>query len=96
MFVITSQKVHIPNVIVVVQVTKHELSSGDDGDDWKKWNWRSEGDLMLNDAFFTTSGQETPAAYIKASSMVARPAASLLTTTPPSAGALTCQKNQLC
>lgn len=76
------------------QVTKHEILSEDD--DWKKWNWRSEGDLMLNGAFFTPSGQETPASYMKASSMVARPATSLLTTSSPSAGALSCQNGQPC
>ncbi|KAL9441786.1 hypothetical protein AB3S75_020315 [Citrus x aurantiifolia] len=76
------------------EVTKHEIISEDD--EWKKWNWRSEGDLMLNGAFFTPSGQETPASYMKASSMVARPATSLLTASSPSAGALSCRNSQPC
>jgi len=50
---------------------------------------------MLNGAFFTPSGQKNPASYIKASSMVARPA-SYLTNNSPQAGALKCQMGYLC
>lgn len=63
--------------------------------EWEDWNWRSDGDLMLNGAFFTPSGQETSASYTKASSMVARPA-SLLTTHTPTAGVLDCQVGDIC
>ncbi|KAG6387480.1 hypothetical protein SASPL_152670 [Salvia splendens] len=57
-------------------------------EEWKSWNWRSEGDLLLNGARFIASGNATAATYAKASSMVARPA-SLLTSTPAvGAGAL--------
>ncbi|KAJ0100927.1 hypothetical protein Patl1_03948 [Pistacia atlantica] len=73
-------------------VTKHE---SEDEEEWKKWNWRSDGDLMLNGAFFTPSGEESPASYMKASSMVARPA-SFLTKYSPSAGAMNCQKGHHC
>ncbi|XP_050218427.1 probable pectate lyase 22 [Mercurialis annua] len=75
------------------EVTKRENAPGDD--EWKSWNWRSDGDLMLNGAFFTPSGEKGAASYIKASSMVARPA-SILTNISPSAGALTCQRGQQC
>ncbi|XP_031258957.1 probable pectate lyase 18 [Pistacia vera] len=74
------------------EVTKHE---SEDEEEWKKWNWRSDGDLMLNGAFFTPSGEESPASYMKASSMVARPA-SFLTKYSPSAGAMNCQKGHHC
>ncbi|GLT31045.1 hypothetical protein SLA2020_058110 [Shorea laevis] len=74
------------------EVTKREVS---DVAEWKNWNWRSDGDLMLNGAFFTASGQEAPESYVRASSMVAKPA-SILTTTSPSAGALICQRGQQC
>ncbi|XP_015577038.1 probable pectate lyase 22 [Ricinus communis] len=75
------------------EVTKREISSGDE--EWKSWNWRSDGDMMLNGAFFTPSGEKGPASYMKASSMVARPAA-FLTDISPSAGALDCQRGQQC
>lgn len=50
---------------------------------------------MLNGAFFTPSGENSASSYLKASSMVARPA-SLLTTKDPSAGALNCQIGEQC
>ncbi|KAK4849911.1 hypothetical protein QYF36_002016 [Acer negundo] len=75
------------------EVTKHEITK--EGEDWKQWNWRSEGDLLLNGAFFTTSGEEAPESYMKASSMVARPA-SVLINSPPTSGAVYCQKDKPC
>ncbi|XVE80539.1 hypothetical protein DITRI_Ditri14bG0148200 [Diplodiscus trichospermus] len=74
------------------EVTKRE---GFSDAEWKNWNWRSEGDMMLNGAFFTPSGEEAPASYIKASSMVAKPT-SLLTKTSKYAGTLRCQKGHGC
>lgn len=73
-------------------MTKHE---SEDEEEWKKWNWRSDGDRMLNGAFFTSSGEESPGSYLKASSMVARPA-SMLTIYAPSAGAMNCQRGHHC
>ncbi|GAV68813.1 Pec_lyase_C domain-containing protein [Cephalotus follicularis] len=74
------------------EVTKRENSLESE---WKDWNWRSDEDLMLNGAFFTPSGNKTPASYMKASSMVARPASNLKTTSL-SAGAFVCQLGQPC
>ncbi|KAJ6770249.1 PECTATE LYASE 18-RELATED [Salix purpurea] len=64
----------------VLQVTWRERLTG--FEEWKSWNWRSDGDMMINGAFFTPSGQESPASYIKASSMVARPASYLTSMSP--------------
>lgn len=75
------------------QVTKRESADGDD--EWKEWNWKSEGDEMLNGAFFTPSGEEDSPSYAKMSSMVARPA-SLLMITHPSVGVLSCEIDQPC
>ncbi|KAK3199984.1 hypothetical protein Dsin_023399 [Dipteronia sinensis] len=75
------------------EVTKHEIT--EEGEDWKQWNWRSEGDLLLNGAFFTTSGEEAPESYMKASSMVARPTSALINS-PPTSGAIYCQKGKPC
>jgi len=74
-------------------VTRHGSLTG--YEEWESWNWRSDGDVMLNGAFFTPSGQKNPASYIKASSMVARPA-SYLTNNSPQAGALKCQMGYQC
>ncbi|KAL3734603.1 hypothetical protein ACJRO7_023883 [Eucalyptus globulus] len=75
------------------EVTKRENTAGNS--EWKNWNWRSDRDLLLNGAFFTPSGEDSASSYLKASSMVARPA-SLLTTKDPSAGALNCQIGEQC
>lgn len=40
-----------------------------DESEWRKWNWRSEGDLMVNGAFFVTSGADMSPQYAEASSM---------------------------
>lgn len=36
-----------------MQVTKREYTPDNV---WKSWNWRSEGDLLMNGAFFVQSG----------------------------------------
>ncbi|KAL9272374.1 putative pectate lyase 12 [Drosera capensis] len=36
---------------------------------WKDWNWRSEGDIMVNGAFFIASGEELEVKYEKAYSV---------------------------
>ncbi|CAI0407643.1 unnamed protein product [Linum tenue] len=48
------------------EVTKR-LDSGDG--EWKDWNWRSEGDVMVNGAFFISSGEELEVKYEKAYSV---------------------------
>lgn len=51
---------------VVVQVTKRvETGEGE----WKGWNWRSEGDVMVNGAFFVASGAGVEVKYEKAYSV---------------------------
>uniref|UniRef100_A0A0D9WEP9 Pectate lyase n=1 Tax=Leersia perrieri TaxID=77586 RepID=A0A0D9WEP9_9ORYZ len=59
---------------------------------WCKWNWISEGDLMLNGAFFKTSGKAGP--DLKAPSF-ARSASSVPSITS-SAGALSCKEGSPC
>lgn len=75
------------------QVTKHEDAPEDE---WRGWNWRSEGDLMLNGAYFTTSGAgASSSSYAKASSLGARPS-SLVSSLTGGAGALICRKGSKC
>lgn len=37
--------------------------------DWKGWNWRSEGDILVNGAFFVASGEGAEMRYEKAYSV---------------------------
>lgn len=36
---------------------------------WRNWNWRSEGDIMVNGAYFVASGDEVEVKYEKAYSV---------------------------
>ncbi|KAE8716579.1 putative pectate lyase 5 [Hibiscus syriacus] len=81
-----------PNDADNKEVTKHEDAPQSQ---WKHWNWRSEGDLMLNGAFFIASGTRASSSYAKASSLGARPS-SLVNSLTAGAGALVCKKGSRC
>ncbi|CAI0447488.1 unnamed protein product, partial [Linum tenue] len=81
-----------PNDRFSKEVTKYEEAPESE---WRHWNWRSEGDLMLNGAFFTASGAGASSSYSKASSLGARPS-SLVGSITVGAGALTCRKGSRC
>ncbi|GAB4848046.1 hypothetical protein Ancab_002706 [Ancistrocladus abbreviatus] len=74
------------------EVTKHEDAPESE---WREWNWRSEGDLMLNGAYFRESGAGAAATYARAYSLSARPS-SLVATITTAAGALNCKKGSRC
>lgn len=38
-------------------------------ENWRNWNWRSEGDLLVNGAFFVASGEGVEVKYEKAYSV---------------------------
>lgn len=62
---------------------------------WKGWNWRSEGDLLLNGAYFTPSGAGASGSYSRASSLGAKSSAMVGSITS-SAGALPCRRASRC
>ncbi|CAA6659612.1 unnamed protein product [Spirodela intermedia] len=61
----------------------------------RSWNWRSEGDLFLNGAYFTPSGVGASSTYARASSLGAR-SSSLIGMITARAGALDCSKGSRC
>ncbi|CAA0825731.1 Probable pectate lyase 15 [Striga hermonthica] len=65
------------------------------GDNWRHWNWRSEGDLLLNGAYFTRSGRGAAASYARASSLAAK-SSSLVGPLTSTAGALSCRRGIPC
>ncbi|KAF2590826.1 hypothetical protein F2Q70_00039649 [Brassica cretica] len=81
-----------PDIRFSKEVTKHEDAPESE---WKSWNWRSSGDLLLNGAFFTPSGGATSSSYAKASSLGARPS-SLVGPLTVGSGALNCRKGSRC
>ncbi|KAM5588905.1 putative pectate lyase 8 [Rosa sericea] len=74
------------------QVTKR--ISGSESE-WKRWNWRSSGDVFLNSAYFVQSGDASRAAYVKASSTLPKPA-SMVEAITADAGVLTCRRDHVC
>ncbi|KAL0431609.1 UNVERIFIED_CONTAM: Pectate lyase [Sesamum radiatum] len=74
------------------QATKHEDAPESE---WRHWNWRSEGDLMLNGAYFLQSGAGAWSTYARASSLSARPS-SLVGSITTAAGALNCKRGARC
>ncbi|XP_050374836.1 pectate lyase-like [Argentina anserina] len=81
-----------PESQVSKEVTKREYS---DPSEWKNWNWRSEGDVMENGAFFTESGDPNYAKSSKIAMMPFRPG-SLAPSMSSFAGALECCVGQPC
>ncbi|XP_024009521.1 probable pectate lyase 9 [Eutrema salsugineum] len=63
--------------------------------EWKNWNWRSEGDMLVNGAFFIPSGEGASASYARASSLTAKPA-SMVDSITSTAGALGCRRGKPC
>ncbi|XP_010041817.1 probable pectate lyase 18 [Eucalyptus grandis] len=63
-----------------------------DESEWRKWNWRSEGDLMVNGAFFVTSGADMSPLYAEASSM-SPPSASYINHLTATAGVFVVQRS---
>ncbi|GKV07854.1 hypothetical protein SLEP1_g19564 [Rubroshorea leprosula] len=75
------------------EVTKHEDAPEDE---WRNWNWRTEGDLMLNGAYFRESGAgASSSVYSRASSLSARPS-SFVDAITRTAGTLNCRKGSSC
>ncbi|CAH2038919.1 unnamed protein product [Thlaspi arvense] len=62
---------------------------------WRGWNWRSEGDLLQNGAYFTSSGAAASGSYARASSLAAK-SSSLVATITSDAGALPCRRGRQC
>ena len=75
-----------------MQVTKHEEALESE---WRNWNWKTEGDLMLNGAYFRQSGSAGASTYARASSLSARPS-QLVGSMTMGAGVLTCKKGSRC
>ena len=79
-------------IYVGMQVTKR-VDTADSI--WQHWNWRSERDLMLNGAFFTSSGAGAAASYARASSLSAK-SSSLVGALTFDAGVLNCRRGYSC
>lgn len=62
--------------------------------EWNQWNWRSQGDLLLNGAYFTSSGAEASSSYARSS--LAAKSSSLIDMLTYSSGVLKCRIGTPC
>ena len=76
----------------IMQVTKHEEAPKSE---WRDWNWKSEGGMMLNGAYFQKSGLAATSTYARASSLSARPA-HLVGSITIVANVLNCSESSCC
>uniref|UniRef100_A0A5B7AH92 Pectate lyase n=1 Tax=Davidia involucrata TaxID=16924 RepID=A0A5B7AH92_DAVIN len=73
------------------EVTKR-VETGEDK--WRSWNWRSEGDILVNGAFFVASGEGVEVKYEKAFSVEPK-SASFIDQLTTHAGVLGSRSNKL-
>lgn len=74
------------------EVTKRQNTNENE---WKKWNWKSEDDVMLNDAYFTKSGSLESSTYETAYSVTPKSSA-LVGDLTKNAGVLLCREGTRC
>lgn len=72
-------------------MTKRDYASESE---WRKWNWRSEEDLLMNGAFFVQSGRQIGKTH-KKEVIKAKPGKFVRRLTR-FAGALNCVEHKLC
>lgn len=65
--------------------------------EWRNWEWRSEGDIMLNGAFFVESGTPTYASKITSrTDMITAKPGSYVSRLTRFTGPLDCRKGLPC
>ena len=82
-----------PRNIAAKQVCKREYATEQE---WKNWDWRSEGDLMLNGAIFTQSGDPRAAKKFGGDKMIAYKPAHMVPLLVRWSGTLECRQNKPC
>ncbi|CAA7409969.1 unnamed protein product [Spirodela intermedia] len=82
-----------PADINAKQVTKRDYATEDQ---WRQWTWRSEGDLLMNGAFFVQSGPRRPHLRFSNKGMIKAKPGSFATRLTRYSGALTCKVNAPC
>jgi len=64
--------------------------------EWKRWTWRSEGDLMMNGAFFVQSGNPSKKRSFTRHDMIKAKPGTFVTRLTRFAGALNCYAGKKC
>ncbi|CAM8968221.1 unnamed protein product [Rhodiola kirilowii] len=82
-----------PHNAAAKEVTKRDYATQDT---WKHWTWRSEGDLMMNGAFFVPSGSPLQKRYGRHDMIKAKPGTYASRLTPLLLAHLTAEPEKPC
>lgn len=82
-----------PNIPFAKEVTKREYAPEQV---WKDWTWTSEGDLLMNGAFFTESGKTNSKRNFSRHDVIKAKPGSFVSRLTRFAGSLTCKKDVPC
>lgn len=77
----------------VDQVTKREYTLESE---WKNWLWRSEGDVMMNGAFFVPSGNPKAAIPFSSADVISAKPGTFVKRLTRFSGALNCKVGRPC
>lgn len=77
----------------MMKVTKRDYAMESE---WKKWTWRSEGDLMRNGAFFVPSGNPSKRMPYSRLDMIKAKPGTYVSRLTRFSGALTCRRGGPC
>ncbi|KAM6547226.1 hypothetical protein CsatB_018902 [Cannabis sativa] len=75
------------------EVTKREYA---EGSEWKQWQWKSQGDLMMNGAFFVESGSRFNKKQFSRHDMIKYKPGTFVTRLTRNAGTLICRYGKPC
>uniref|UniRef100_A0A2N9FAB7 Pectate lyase n=1 Tax=Fagus sylvatica TaxID=28930 RepID=A0A2N9FAB7_FAGSY len=81
-----------PNLAAKEVTKRHYVAE----DEWKSWTWRSEGDLMMNGAFFVQTGNLSKRRPNKRLGMIKAKPGTFVTRLTRFSGALKCKAGQTC
>jgi pectate lyase len=82
-----------PPDLAAKEVTKRDYATPDQ---WKQWTWRSEGDLLMNGAFFVQSGNPTKKRPYSRKDMIKAKPGTFVTRLTRFAGSLNCRPRKKC
>ncbi|KAF6159948.1 hypothetical protein GIB67_033032 [Kingdonia uniflora] len=82
-----------PPNLAAKEVTKRDYATESE---WKKWTWRSEGDLMMNGAFFVQSGNPSKKRPFTRKEMIKAKPGSFVSRLVRFTGAINCKPNKPC
>lgn len=83
-----------PPNLAAKEVTKRDYNAPES--EWKRWTWRSEGDLMMNGAFFVESGNPSKKRKFNRMDMIKAKPGTFVTRLTRFSGSLNCKPGRRC